>query len=64
MALSLSQWLNPFPRLRLDYGHIPDRPLGKGTDHTWRPTRRASSLRSRANRRKARRRVGRSHTAR
>ncbi len=39
-------------RMRWNAGYIPDRPIGKGTDRTWRPTRRASSLRARANRRK------------
>lgn len=42
-------------RMRWNAGYIPDRPIDKGHDATWRPSRRASSLRSRGNRRKARR---------
>lgn len=36
--------------------YVPDNPLGKGKDYTWRSSDRASSLRSRSNRRKAVRR--------
>lgn len=36
-------------------GCIPVHPIGKGMNRTWRASKRASSLRSRSNRRKARR---------
>ncbi len=53
--MNILKGLNFSTPMKWNAGYIPGRPIGKGHDATWRPTRRASSLRSRGNRRKARR---------
>lgn len=53
LALGLHNSYLPGLFENYDMGYIPNRPIGNGKDVSWRKSRRAKSLKSRSNRRKA-----------